>query len=66
MTTNTRISALALILGAALTLGACGRDGGSGEAGSGTSVAGTTAQVTFTSEPNADVWIDGKLSGRTP
>jgi hypothetical protein len=59
MTNNSRVGAVALIVGLALMLGACG---------SKASVTGTTetAQVTFQSEPVAEVWIDGKASGSTP
>jgi len=59
MIKNASISALALVIGMALVLGACGSKGDD-------DVAGATANVTFTSSPNADIWIDGKAGGTTP
>ena len=60
MTKNSQLGALALVVGLALALGACGSQEPASTA------SGTTANVTFHSEPVAEVWIDGKARGKTP
>ena len=62
MTSNKRVGVVTLLAALALMLGACG----SKTTTTGTASSADTAQVTFQSEPNAEIWIDGKASGNTP